>query len=187
MPGPLPKYPIQLTPEQKGHLQQRSRCYTAPFAEVQRARMLLLAHQHPTWRNVEIARQVGCCVQTVKRWRQRWHVTDCQHDAPRTGTPAPSRRSSGRRLSRWPVVLHAHTATPGHAGRGRNSPKSPSSSRSWRTSRQERFAPGCARTRSNLGGITRGSARPIPALWTRLARCSISTNTPRRWRRKGKR
>ena len=87
MPGPLPKYPIQLTPEQEGHLQQRSRCYTAPFAEVQRARMLLLAHQHPTWRNVEIARQVGCCVQTVKRWRQRWHVTDCQHDAPRTGTP----------------------------------------------------------------------------------------------------
>ncbi len=87
MPGPLPKYPIQLTPEQEGHLQQRSRCYTAPFAEVQRARMLLLAHQHPTWRNVEIARQVGCCVHTVKRWRQRWHVTDCQHDAPRTGTP----------------------------------------------------------------------------------------------------
>ena len=87
MPGPLPKYPIQLTPEQEGHLQQRSRCYTAPFAEVQRARMLRLAHQHPTWRNVEIARQVGCCVQTVKRWRQRWHVTDCQHDAPRTGTP----------------------------------------------------------------------------------------------------
>ena len=101
--------------------------------------------------------------------------------------PAPSRRSSGLRLSRWPVVLHAHTANPGHAGRGRNSPKSPSSSRSWCTSRQERFAPGCARTRSNLGGITRGSARPIPALWTRLARCSISTNTPRRWRRKGKR
>ena len=59
MPGPLPKYPIQLTPEQERHLQQLSRCYTAPFAEVQRARMLLLAHQHPTWRNVEIARQVG--------------------------------------------------------------------------------------------------------------------------------
>jgi len=49
--------------------------------------MLLLAHQPPTWRNVEIARQVGCCVQTVQRWRQRWHVTDCQRDAPRTGTP----------------------------------------------------------------------------------------------------
>ena len=59
MPGPVPKYPIHLTLEQEGHLQQLSTCYTAPFAEVQRARILLLAHQQPTWRHAEIARQVG--------------------------------------------------------------------------------------------------------------------------------
>jgi hypothetical protein len=41
MPGPLPKYPIQLTLEQAVHLQYLSTCYTAPFADVQRARMLL--------------------------------------------------------------------------------------------------------------------------------------------------
>src|SRR4029434_1003899 len=64
-----------------------SSSYTASFADVQRARILLLAHQHPTWRNVESARQVGCCGQTVTCWRQRWHVTDCQRDAPRTGAP----------------------------------------------------------------------------------------------------
>ena len=87
MPGPLPKYPLHLTPEQEAHLQHLSTCYTAPYAAVQRAQILLLAHQQPTWRNVEIARQVGCCVQTVKRWRQRWHVTDCQRDAPRAGPP----------------------------------------------------------------------------------------------------
>jgi transposase len=86
MPGPLPKYPIQLTPEQEAHLHHLSTCYTAPFAEVQRARILLLAHQHPTWRNAEIARQVGCCVQTVKHWRQRWQQTDSVRDAPRAGT-----------------------------------------------------------------------------------------------------
>jgi hypothetical protein len=45
MPGPLPKYPITLTLEQERHLQQLSSSYTAPFAEVQRARILLLAHQ----------------------------------------------------------------------------------------------------------------------------------------------
>src|SRR5215831_15557198 len=45
MPGPLPQYPIQLTPEQEGHLQHLSTSYTAPFAEVPRARILLLAHQ----------------------------------------------------------------------------------------------------------------------------------------------
>ena len=85
MPGPLPKYPIQLTPEQEVHLHHLSTCYTAPFAEVQRARLLLLAHQHPTWSNAEIARRVGCCVNTVKRWRQRWQVTDCLHDTARPG------------------------------------------------------------------------------------------------------
>ena len=86
MPGPWPKYPIQLTLEQEAHLQHLSTCYTAPYAEVQRARMLLLAHQQPTWRNAEIARQVGCCVHTVKRWRQRWQQTDSVRDAPRAGT-----------------------------------------------------------------------------------------------------
>ena len=86
MPGPLPQYPIQLTPEQEGHLPHLSTCYTAPFAAVQRARILLLAHQHPTWGNAEIARRVGCCVNTVKRWRQRWPQTASVRDAPRAGT-----------------------------------------------------------------------------------------------------
>src|SRR5215468_11415761 len=86
MPGPCPQYPIQLTPEQEAHLHHLSTCYTAPYAEVQRAQILLLAHQQPTWRNAQIARQVGCCVQTVKRWRQRWHVTASVRDAPRAGT-----------------------------------------------------------------------------------------------------
>jgi hypothetical protein len=86
MPGPLPKYPIQLTPEQERHLQQLSNSYTAPFADVQRARILLLAHQYPPRRNAQIARQVGCCVQTVKHWRQRWQQTDSVRDAPRAGT-----------------------------------------------------------------------------------------------------
>jgi transposase len=86
MPGPLPKYPIPLTLAQERHLQQLSSSYTAPFAEVQRARLLLLAQQQPTWRNAEIARQVGCCVQTVQRWRQRWQQTDSVRDTPRAAT-----------------------------------------------------------------------------------------------------
>jgi hypothetical protein len=85
MPGPLPKYAINLTAEQEMCLQQLSACYTAPFAEVQRARILLLAHQRPAWRNADIGRQVGCAVNTVKRWRQRWQTTDALQDAPRTG------------------------------------------------------------------------------------------------------
>src|SRR5262245_61186900 len=85
MPGPLPKYAITLTAEQVARLTQLSTSYTAPYAEVQRARVILLANQHPAWRNAEIAREVGCCVGTVQRWRQRWHSTVCLHDAPRAG------------------------------------------------------------------------------------------------------
>ena len=87
MPGPLPKYEVKLTAEQETRLQQLSTCYTAPFAEVQRARILLLAHQHPDWRNAEIARTVGCSVETVKLWRRRWQSTDRVQDAPRAGRP----------------------------------------------------------------------------------------------------
>src|SRR3989442_8312812 len=49
MPGPRPKYPIELSEMQVTQLTQRSLSYTAPYAEVQRARILLLAHHHPTW------------------------------------------------------------------------------------------------------------------------------------------
>jgi Homeodomain-like domain/DDE superfamily endonuclease len=85
MPGPLPKYAINLTVAQEMHLQQLSACSTAPFAAVQRARILRLAHQRPAWRHADIARQGGCAVNTVTRWRQRWQTTDVLTDAPRTG------------------------------------------------------------------------------------------------------
>ena len=48
IPGPLPKYPITLTPEQEARLPSLRTCDTAPCAEVQRARLLLLAHHHPS-------------------------------------------------------------------------------------------------------------------------------------------
>lgn len=85
MPGPLPKYAITLTAEQVARLTQLSTSYRAPYAEVLRARMVLLAYQHPDWRNAEIAREVACAVATVQRWRRRWQSTDSLHDAPRTG------------------------------------------------------------------------------------------------------
>jgi transposase len=86
MPGPRPKYEVTLTTEQEARLQRVSTCYMAPFATVQRAQILLLAHHHPEWQNATIARQVGCHVNTVKQWRQRWQTTAGLGDAPRAGT-----------------------------------------------------------------------------------------------------
>ena len=89
MPGPPSKYAITLTPEQEARLQHLSTCYMAPFAIVQRAQLLVLAHRHPQWQNATIAQRVGCSVKTVKRWRQHWQITDTLHDAPRAGTRSP--------------------------------------------------------------------------------------------------
>ena len=86
MPGPRPKYEVTLTGEQEARLQRLSTCYMAPFATVQRAQIVLLAHQHPEWQNAQIARRMRCNVNTVKRWRQRWQTTHGLHDAPRGGT-----------------------------------------------------------------------------------------------------
>jgi transposase-like protein len=106
-------------------LQQLSGCYTAPFAEVQRARILLLAYQHPTWRPAQIARRVGCCVNTVKPWRQRGLQTDSVRDAPRAGTRRPftplqraqitalacsAPRASGKPWARWSAEKLAQVA-----------------------------------------------------------------------------
>jgi transposase len=85
MPRSEPKYQIDLTPQQVDFLMKLSRNYTAPFASVQRARILLLAHERLS--NAEIARRVGCCQQTVRNWRRRWSVEPTLSDAVRSGCP----------------------------------------------------------------------------------------------------
>jgi len=97
MPGPRPKYAIQLSETQVTELTRVSMSYTAPFAHVQRARILLLAHQHPEWPHRRIAREVGCCLDTVKGWRQRWHATATLASRPRPGAPRA-----------FPAVVRAH-------------------------------------------------------------------------------
>ena len=87
MPGPRPKYPIELSELQVTHLLQRSLSYTAPYAEVQRARILLLAHHRPTWNNGQIAQAVGCSVAMVKEWRRRWTQQGTLTARPRSGSP----------------------------------------------------------------------------------------------------
>jgi transposase len=61
--------------------------YTAPYAEVQRARIVLVAHQHPIWSNPQIARTVGCARDTVKAWRRRWTQQGTLQARTRAGAP----------------------------------------------------------------------------------------------------
>jgi len=87
MPGPPPKYPVQLTEVQVAQLTHQSLSYTAPYAQVQRSRILLSAHHHPDWPNSRIAQQVGCSRDMVKVWRQRWQEQGALNHLPRPGAP----------------------------------------------------------------------------------------------------
>jgi transposase len=87
MPGPQPQYPIELSETQVRQLTHLSLSYTAPYAEVQRARIVLTAHQHPRWSNTQIARTVGCARDTVQEWRRRWTQQGTLQARARAGAP----------------------------------------------------------------------------------------------------
>jgi len=87
MAGPRAKYGVELNEKQEKELQQLSGSYQAPWAEVQRARILLLAHQQPKLSNSEIGKQVGVSLDMVKQWRKRWQQNKEIKNHARSGAP----------------------------------------------------------------------------------------------------
>ncbi len=87
MPGPKPKYPVELTSEEEQKLRRLVKAHKAPQGLVRRARILLAAYDHPEWSNQQIAREVGCSDRTVRKWRRRWAERRSIEDLPRPGAP----------------------------------------------------------------------------------------------------
>jgi hypothetical protein len=85
--GPRPQRRIRLTAPEYKELQRITRLRTAPYAEVVRAKILLLAYEHPDWTNTAIARTVGCTDRTVRKWRSRSRAGPALKEAPRPGGP----------------------------------------------------------------------------------------------------
>jgi hypothetical protein len=85
--GPEPRHKIALTAPEYRELERLSRRRTASYAEVVRAKILLLAYEHPDWSNAAIARAVGCTDRTVRKWRGRSRAGPAVQDAPRSGGP----------------------------------------------------------------------------------------------------
>ena len=85
--GPKPHRRIRLTAPEFRELKRISRLRTAPYAQVVRAKILLLAYEHPEWSNVAIARAVGCTDRTVRKWRSRSRAGPAYQEAPRPGGP----------------------------------------------------------------------------------------------------
>jgi hypothetical protein len=85
--GPKPRHKVALTAPEYRELQRLTRRRTAAYAEVVRAKILLLAYEHPDWSNAAIARTVGCTDRTVRKWRGRSRAGPALQDAPRPGGP----------------------------------------------------------------------------------------------------
>ena len=68
--GGVSPFEIVLSAEERRELERRARCYSAPYAVVVRARIVLLAADGLA--NVEIAARCDTSVQVVHRWRKRF-------------------------------------------------------------------------------------------------------------------
>ena len=78
---------VFLGSRRKAKLEAMVRRASAPQALVRRARIVLLAFRD--WPNEQIARELGCAVNTVRTWRRRF-VRDGLpglYDRPRSGRP----------------------------------------------------------------------------------------------------
>ncbi len=78
---------VRVSPEDRVVLEERAGSRTAAHSVVVRARIVLLAADG--LRNVDIAAQVGVCVDVVSRWRKRFyeHGLTGLVDRPRSGRP----------------------------------------------------------------------------------------------------
>lgn len=86
--GPKPTCEISLTSKAYAELKHLSRLREkASHCQVVRAKIILLAYEHPDWDNVSIARKVGCTDRTVRQWRHRWKEVASIKEAPRPGVP----------------------------------------------------------------------------------------------------
>jgi len=88
-------FSIDLSPAERSALEATSRRYTAPYRDVVRARIVLLAADGRE--NVEIARRLELPVQVVSKWRKRFFDERLAGlvGRPRTGRPPAFPPSAG--------------------------------------------------------------------------------------------
>jgi hypothetical protein len=91
-------FPILLSDSERKQLDAMARRYTAPYFEVVRAKLILLAAEG--LENQVIGERLGLPRQVVSKWRKRFYTRRLEglSDQPRSGRPAgfsPSRARTG--------------------------------------------------------------------------------------------
>jgi Winged helix-turn helix len=86
MPSQSP-FRIEPTKDERAILRKRAGAHTAPHWEVVRAKIVLLASEGTS--NKEIAKRLYTSPQTVSKWRKRFHEEGLGglEDRPRSGRP----------------------------------------------------------------------------------------------------
>jgi hypothetical protein len=97
------RYVIELSAGERGELERRAREVTAPWRDVQRARMILYAAEGMA--DVEIAARLDCHPDSVSSRRRRFcqERLDGLQDMPRSGRPRRFPPGAGRRGGRGGV------------------------------------------------------------------------------------
>jgi len=88
-------FEIRLTDGELAMLRRRAAAYTAPYRDVVRAKIVLMAADGLP--NKEIAHRLSLPVQVVTRWRKRFYHERLSglEERPRTGRPATQQPNSG--------------------------------------------------------------------------------------------
>src|SRR5512135_1043117 len=91
------RYRIELSDEERRELEHRAACYSPPYREVQRAKLVLYAAEGLS--NVEIGARLGMMPELVGRWRKRFHDERLEglQDRERAGRPRRFPPGAGRR------------------------------------------------------------------------------------------
>lgn len=110
--GSASPFVIVLTAEEHRELESRVRAYTAPYAQVVRAKIVLLAAEGMA--NVEIAARLDTSPQVVHRWRKRFGERRLKglEDAPRSGRPRVFPPSVNAEIKALACELPATTGVP---------------------------------------------------------------------------
>lgn len=87
MPRKSP-FSIELTPQERIVLERQARCYTLPYRDVMRAKIVLLAAQG--YGNDEIAARLDSRREIVSKWRKRFFEERLAglEERPRHGRPS---------------------------------------------------------------------------------------------------
>lgn len=115
MSRPSP-FVVHLSAEDRAVLQQRSSSGSLAHRDVVRARIVLLAADGA--RNMDIARDVGVCIDVASKWRKRF----CEEglaglaDRPRSGRPRHFGSAVVAGIKAWPVSRPSSGTSPCRGG-----------------------------------------------------------------------